>query len=97
MALKGLSTVGNPMIDPTTGLETEYAFTGDPIAGTGWLDSLKENRSLLSLKPFTILTGETKSLTMAWIIVAETNLEAGLSELKSLAASIRNNANAFTD
>ncbi len=95
MALKGLSSMGTPMIDPTTGLETKYAFTGDPITGTGWLDSPKDNRSLLSLKPFRIMPGETKSITVAWIIVAEANLEAGLSKLKSLAASIQNSANMF--
>ena len=39
-ALDGLSNDGEPMTDPTTGATTQFAFTGDPFADTGWRDGL---------------------------------------------------------
>lgn len=36
--LKGLSNNNTPMIDPMTKQPSMYAFTGDPVSGTGWLD-----------------------------------------------------------
>lgn len=37
--MRGLNSDGTPVIDPTTGLPSLYYAPGDPVAGTGWLDS----------------------------------------------------------
>lgn len=48
LALKGLSNTGQPMINPVTGLATNFAFTGDPVLQTGWLDTPVDVRSMIS-------------------------------------------------
>ena len=34
---RGFDTEGNVIIDPTTGLETKFPFSGDPVINTGWV------------------------------------------------------------
>jgi hypothetical protein len=90
-ALKGLSNFGDPMINPVTGNITKFAFTGDPIAQTGWLDSIPiDVRSLLSSAPFTLAAGEKKIVTIVWVVEQGQNLSAALSNLKNKVDYIRN-------
>jgi len=63
-ALKGLSNSGESMIDPITLEPTLYAFTGDPVFGTGWLDTLGDVRSLINGPVLSIGAGETASVTV---------------------------------
>lgn len=49
------SNAGTPIIDPTTGTATKFMVSGDPVAGTGWLDSNPADRRLMmSTGPFTM-------------------------------------------
>ncbi|NIV11610.1 MAG: hypothetical protein GWN62_10105, partial [Aliifodinibius sp.] len=90
-ALKGLSNFGDPMINPVTGNETKFAFTGDPITQTGWLDSIAiDVRSLLSSAPFTLAPGEKKIVSIVWIVESGQNLADALVNLKSKVDDIRN-------
>jgi len=78
--LKGISTTGNPMLDPTTGQATSYAFTGDPVAETGWLDVDTGTDTLLFLSsgPFSIAPGTHKMLTELVSIEAAPSLSEAL-------------------
>ena len=79
--LQGLSSQGEPMIDPTTGLTTPYAFTGDPVAETGWLDVPTDVRSLTTAGPFSLAEGQKQTLTVA-IVAAQGNvLSEALAQL----------------
>jgi hypothetical protein len=91
-ALKGLDNFGNPMINPTTGKETKFAFTGDPILGTGWLDDIPVDvRSLLSTEPFSLKAGEKKTISIVWVVESGNDLSIALENLKGQIDNIRNN------
>ena len=82
-ALKGLSAAGEPMMNPVTGQATKFAFTGDPIAGTGWIDERNDGRQLVSMEPITLLPGEHKSITTVWLYADKPTLAEALSSIKS--------------
>ena len=63
-ALNGLDPDGVAMVNPVTNQTTRFAFTGDPVAGTGWLDERNDSRQLLSRPPFSLGEGETKSVVV---------------------------------
>jgi len=89
-ALDGLSNDGEPMIDPTTGAASRFAFTGDPFAGTGWRDGLFANdgsykgidvRHMTSTGPIRLGAGETTSFTIVWVTAVESSPSASYSEI----------------
>ena len=80
--LQGLSSQGEPMIDPTTGLATPYAFTGDPVTETGWLGEPTDVRSLTTAGPFSLAEGQTQRLTMAIIVTQGNILSEALAQLR---------------
>jgi len=84
-ALKGLSNLGSPMVDPVTGEETMYAFTGNPMAGTGWLDVPGgiDVRSLLASGPFALGPGESEVLVVAISAQSGATLSTAVKSLKS--------------
>ncbi|HVO76216.1 MAG TPA: hypothetical protein VMT35_19490 [Ignavibacteriaceae bacterium] len=81
--LKGLSNSGQPMINPVTGLITNFAFTGDPVSHTGWLDNAVDVRSIISSGSFSLNKGETTWVTVVWVINDGMNLLDSLTKLKS--------------
>lgn len=63
---------GAPLfINPVTGLPTQYWLSGDPVAGTGWidgtLDAQGDRRILLNSGPFTMAVDDTQELVSAWV------------------------------
>lgn len=75
-ALDGLSYSGEPMIDPTTGSPSLFAFPSDPWDDPeGWVDGRDETgtftgadvRQLLSAGPISLGAGETRSFTVVWV------------------------------
>ncbi|MGE5498405.1 MAG: hypothetical protein ACM3Q2_10060 [Syntrophothermus sp.] len=89
-ALKGLSNDGKPMTNPVTEELTNYAFTGDPVTGTGWTDASADSRNLLNSGPFTLRNDETKTLVVIWICSAYGSLKANLSAVRDQLDQIRN-------
>jgi hypothetical protein len=89
LALKGLSNYGQPMINPVTSLVTNFAFTGDPVSHTGWLDSPVDVRSMISTELFSLNSGETTWVTLVWVINSGTSLENSLNKLKSKIDQVR--------
>ncbi len=67
--LRGLNPSGAPVIDPTTGLPTALWVSGDPIAGTGWIDSApSDRRLLLSSGPVDLSPGQSQEVDYAIVI-----------------------------
>jgi hypothetical protein len=81
-ALRGLDVQGRSMVDPLTSLETNYAFTGDPVQGTGWHDARNDIRQLLSKPSFSLNPGETKSFALAVILATGEDFGSAISSLQ---------------
>jgi len=83
-ALHGLSSEGAPMIDPSTGEVTSFAYTGNPLTETGWVDTRKDVRSLLSISPITLAPGEKVVTTVAIFTAVSPSFEQGYADLSTL-------------
>ena len=83
LALRGLSNTGQPMVNPETGQETLFAFTGNPATMTGWLDVSFDVRSLLSVGPLTLAPGEEISFTLALVAVQGPTIGEALTDLRA--------------
>ncbi len=82
LAMNGLAYDGTAMFDSTLNRETKFAFPGNPVTGTGWLDVRHDGRALQSIEPFDLQVGDTRSMTVAFMISRGPNLEQGLRGLK---------------
>lgn len=80
-ALQGLSSEGAPMIDPTTGEPTHFAFTGDPVSETGWIDRRNEVRSLLSIAPVSLAPGESMEIIIPIFTTISSSFEEGFEDM----------------
>ena len=68
-AMQGLTNLGSPMIDPSTGEGTLFAVDGDPSSGTGWIDNPpRDVRGLMSSGPFTIEADGTETVFAIWLL-----------------------------
>jgi hypothetical protein len=77
----GLDRDGTALVDPSTGEVTTYSVSGDPVLGTGWLDSNPADRRLmLSSGPFAMAPGDTQE------VVAAVVMGQGNSRLSSVTA-----------
>ncbi len=58
---------GHPLIDPTNGQPTRFFGSGDPVTGTGFLDSDPSDRRMMgSVGPLTFNPGDTQYVT--WVM-----------------------------
>jgi len=54
---------GIPYINPTNGLVTRFAVSGDPVSGAGWCDDTPSDRRMMaSFGPFTFRPGDTQQV-----------------------------------
>ncbi len=90
-ALQGLSALGEPMVNPVTGEVTPFAHTGDPVSETGWLDTRRDVRNLVSIAPFDLLPGETKSMTVVVFLAQAPSFAEAVPELENAFDSIIDN------
>lgn len=87
--LRGLKTSGAAWVDTTTSLPTRFAFTGDPITGSGWvMGSNSELRMMQSVGPFTMAPGDTQDVVMAIVVGQGVNHLDSIRRLRELADSI---------
>ena len=88
-ALRGLGNDGSDVVDPS-GAVSQFAFTGDPVSGTGWLDGGdgdgpprgRELRALTSAGPFALAPGESAAFTVVWAVASGDGLAGGLDALR---------------
>jgi hypothetical protein len=70
--VNGFRGNGEPWTDPTTGLETNFPFSGDPVLNTGWLmssiTSPKDMRMGLAAGPFTLAPGDPKEVVIGLVV-----------------------------
>ena len=67
--MQGLDADGNVVIDPTTGLPTKFVVNGDPVTGSGWLDSNPaDRRMMLSTGPFTMAPGDSQEIVVGIVV-----------------------------
>src|SRR4029077_13528355 len=81
--LQGLDRTGAPLIDPTTGLPQVFTLTGDPVTGTGWLDTNpSDRRMLLSAGPKSLPAGQSIEATYAIVIGQGSNRLSSILSLR---------------
>lgn len=69
--MRGTSADGSPFINPLTDQPEKMMFSGDPVTGTGWLDSNPSDRRFMCIAgPFTLAAGDTQQI-VASVIVAQ--------------------------
>lgn len=67
--MRGTSADGSPFINPLTDQPARLMFSGDPVTGTGWLDSNPSDRRFMCISgPFTLAAGDTQQIVAAVII-----------------------------
>ncbi|MBI5837605.1 MAG: hypothetical protein HZB25_10195 [Candidatus Eisenbacteria bacterium] len=81
--MQGLTRDGLDLIDPTTGLPTKFDVSGDPVAGTGFLDSDPADRRLmLSSGPFNMAPGDTQEVVGGVVIGRGGSYKSSITVMK---------------
>ena len=92
--LKGtIGRTGALFVNPVTGQPTRFLLSGDPMAGTGWVDGnpcpLSDRRMLMSSGPFTMAPGDTQEVVVACIASRGASNLSSVSALKADAGTIQ--------
>lgn len=67
--MRGTTKDGSPIINPETDQVDPFMFSGDPVSGTGWLDSNPSDRRFMCISgPFTLAAGDTQTIVGAVVI-----------------------------
>ncbi|MCW8806255.1 MAG: hypothetical protein OQK56_07330, partial [Ignavibacteriaceae bacterium] len=65
------SLTGETIVNPVTGVPTNYMLSGDPLTGEGWVDGLQygpgDRRFGLASGPFNMAVGDTQEVVIAEI------------------------------
>ncbi len=81
---------GVPIIDPTTTMPTTFMVSGDPILGTGWLDSNPSDRRFMcSSGPLNMLAGDSVEFWLAVIVAQGNDRLESVSLLKAASQNIQ--------
>jgi hypothetical protein len=85
--MKGLDAVtgkGAPYVNPVTGDTTTFAMSGDPVAGTGWLDVAPDDRRFMMCSgPFTMQPGDTQEVVAAIVVGQGPDRLSSISTMKN--------------
>ena len=82
--MQGLNADGSPIIDQVTLLPTHFQVPGDPVAGTGWLDTSPADRRLqLSTGPFSMAPNDSQEVTIAIIVGQGTDRLSSITDMKN--------------
>lgn len=85
--MRGRNRDGSPLHSGggPAGAETRFRFDGDPVAGTGWLDtSPGDKRIVLASGPFALPPGETREYTAAFLVGDGGDPLRSVGDLKTL-------------
>ncbi|MDQ3022652.1 MAG: T9SS type A sorting domain-containing protein [Bacteroidota bacterium] len=84
--LQGFKRTGAQWINPITNEVTKFPYSGDPVTGTGWIETSQgDRRSLMSYGPLTINPNDTQSVIMAQVIARGTSNTESIRKLRTLA------------
>ncbi len=85
--LRGLvGTTGAQYINPITKLPTPFVLSGDPVAGTGWIDeNMGDRRECLCSGPFKMVPGvsDTQEVVVANIAARGADYLSSVTQLKA--------------
>ncbi len=88
--MSGKLANGYPFEDPTTHSETTFMFPGDPVAGTGWVQSNPNDRRILfSTGPFTLEPSQSKEIITAIIAAQGADRLASITTLRDASDQIQ--------
>jgi hypothetical protein len=85
--LKGLMCqTGAPFVDPKTNLPNKFVANGDPVKRTGWVDGSVpvpgDRRMCLNSGPFTLATGDTQEIVVAYVAAQGTDRLSSVALMK---------------
>ncbi len=67
--LTGLNECGLPMLNPVTGQQTKFRYSGNACARTGWYDSLMgDKKNFIGSGPFIMNSGDTQIVMTGFMI-----------------------------
>ena len=82
--MKGLDGLGNLKVDHL-GNVTKFSYTGDPVAGTGWLrDNSGDMRFLMTSGPFTLSPSDSQEIVTGIVISQGTSPLSSVTALKEI-------------
>ncbi len=92
--MRGRAADGSVVVNPVTGLPTSFMVSGDPVAGSGWLDSAPSDRRLMvTVGPITFAPGDSQQVELKLgarqgdsRLASITDLRSSLAALTPLAA-----------
>jgi hypothetical protein len=88
--LLGLHRNGSPWINPGTGQPTRFAYSGDPVTGTGWLEpNPTDQRFLLACGPLTMAPGDSQDVVMAMVAAQSVDRLSSITLLRSYVTGLR--------
>jgi len=83
----GLQDNGSVRVNPVTGEPTRFMLTGDPVAGTGWLDSNPTDRRMMaSFGPIDFLPGDTQQVYFKLAVGQGTDRLSSITVLRQVLA-----------
>jgi hypothetical protein len=88
--MRGLNADGTPVIDPITAQPTRFQHTGDPVLGTGWLDTNpSDRRMMLTAGPLTLAPGQSTDLVVAFVVHQANDRLSSITKLRCKAEYAR--------
>ena len=82
--LHGLTIDSTAMINTLTNQPTKFQFTGDPITGTGWRETVpQDQRMLLTWGPISMAPGDSQEVVVAVILAQGVDALGSLAQLRA--------------
>lgn len=84
--LRGLHADGTPIHenDDPFQPETRFMVSGDPVTGTGWLDTLPaDKRTLVASGPFHLFPGESQEIVVAIVVGQGSDRLSSITDLRA--------------
>jgi hypothetical protein len=76
---------GIPYINPTNDQPTRFVMSGDPVAGTGWLDDSPDDRRMMaSFGPFKFRPGDTQQVVFKMAVGQGTDHLSSITSLRAV-------------
>ena len=89
----GLQYDGSPIVNPVTGEETTYTFTGDPVTNEGWVSDDYCHGGMtgyiMSSGPLTLAPGDSQEVVIGLVGSSESTIEASLIDLQTKVEYLR--------
>ncbi len=88
--LRGVFPWGAPMLDGTTGQPTPFYSWGDPVTGSGWVETaVPHPHMVLAAGPFTFAPGDTQEVNAALVVGHGPDRLASVAELRLVSREVQ--------